>query len=81
MADSAWPAWRLACSSWLHQLVDECLFSLALLAYLDRSNISFAAQDLKNDTGIDDEAYGFGSSAFFVGCVEAPLPPSRRRRP
>ena len=32
MADSAWPVWRLACCSWLHWLVDECLRSLALLA-------------------------------------------------
>ena len=47
------------------------LFALATLAYLDRSNISFVAKDLKNDTGIDDEAYGFGVvAALFavLGC-------------
>jgi len=50
------------------------LFTLALLAYLDRSNMSFAAHDLRNDTGIGDEEYGFGSSAFFVGYATLQLP-------
>ena len=50
------------------------LFTLALLAYLDRSNISFAAHDLRNDTGIGDAEYGLGSSAFFVGYATLQLP-------
>lgn len=50
------------------------LFLLALLAYLDRSNISFAAHDLRNDTGIGDAEYGLGSSAFFVGYATLQLP-------
>ena len=50
------------------------LFTLALLAYLDRSNISFAANDLRNDTGIGDAEYGLGSSAFFVGYATLQLP-------
>ena len=50
------------------------LFMLALLAYLDRSNISFAAHDLRNDTGIGDAEYGLGSSAFFVGYATLQLP-------
>jgi hypothetical protein len=50
------------------------LFLLALLAYLDRSNISFGARQLGNATGIGDAEYGFGGSAFFVGYATLQLP-------
>ena len=50
------------------------LFALALLAYLDRANISFGARDLLADTGLGDAQYGLGGSAFFVGYATMQLP-------
>ena len=50
------------------------LFALALLAYLDRANISFGARDLLADTGLGDAQYGLGGSAFFVGYAMMQLP-------
>ena len=48
-------------------------FTLALLAYLDRANLSFSASELKKDTHIGDYEYGLGGSAFFVGYVSFQL--------
>ena len=50
------------------------LFVLALLAYLDRANLSFSASELKDDTSIDDFEYGIGGSIFFAGYVIFQLP-------
>ena len=50
------------------------LFTLALLAYLDRANIAFGARDLLADTGLGDAQYGLGGSAFFVGYATMQLP-------
>jgi ACS family tartrate transporter-like MFS transporter len=38
-----------------------------VVAYVDRVNISFAANDMQRDLGIDDAAYGFGAGLFFLG--------------
>ena len=50
------------------------LFLLALLAYLDRANLSFSASELELDTSIGDFEYGIGGSIFFVGYVAFQLP-------
>lgn len=36
-------------------------FSLAMLCSIDRSNLSFASQELNHDLGFSDETYGLGS--------------------
>ena len=50
------------------------LFVLALLAYLDRANLSFSASELQTDTSIGDFEYGIGSSIFFMGYISFQLP-------
>ena len=49
------------------------LFVLALMAYLDRANLSFSAKELEADTSIGDYEYGMGGSAFFVGYTSCQL--------
>ena len=36
-------------------------FSLAMLCAIDRSNLSFAASQLNQDLGFNDQIYGLGS--------------------
>ena len=43
------------------------LLLMYVIAFLDRSNVSFAQQEFKADFGISATAYAFGAGLFFVG--------------
>jgi ACS family tartrate transporter-like MFS transporter len=43
------------------------IFCCYVVAYVDRVNIGFAAQDLQRDLALSDWAYGFGAGLFFFG--------------
>jgi sugar phosphate permease len=43
------------------------LLLMYIIAFLDRSNVSFAQAEFKTDFGIGTAAYGFGAGLFFVG--------------
>ncbi len=43
------------------------LFTLYILAYLDRVNVGFAAVDMKHDLNLTDTVYGIGAGIFFLG--------------
>jgi ACS family tartrate transporter-like MFS transporter len=42
-------------------------FICYVIAYIDRVNISFAANDLQRSLGLDSTAYGIGAGLFFLG--------------
>jgi len=43
------------------------LFSLYVVAYLDRINVGFAALQMKGQLGFSDSVYGLGAGIFFAG--------------
>ena len=43
------------------------LFVLYMIAYVDRSNIAFAALQMKAELGFSAETIGFGAGVFFCG--------------
>ncbi len=43
------------------------IFSLYILAYLDRVNVGFAAIEMKHDLSLSDTVYGMGAGIFFLG--------------
>jgi len=50
------------------------LFSLYVVAYVDRINIGFAALQIKSFLGMGDAGYGFAAGIFFAGYVVFQLP-------
>ncbi|CDF39686.1 member of major facilitator superfamily MFS_1, containing a MFS domain [Chondrus crispus] len=42
------------------------LFIAALMCYLDRTNLSFAALDMNTDLGFSERTYGIGAGVFFT---------------
>jgi len=50
------------------------LFSLYVVAYVDRINIGFAALQIKSFLGMGDVGYGFAAGIFFAGYVVFQLP-------
>ncbi len=40
---------------------------LYFVAYLDRSNVAFAAPELRHDIGLTAASFGFGAGIFFIG--------------
>ena len=42
-------------------------FICYVVAYIDRVNVGFAAQELQRDLHLSDTAYGFGAGLFFLG--------------
>ncbi len=42
-------------------------FICYVIAYIDRVNVGFAAQELQRDLQLSDTAYGFGAGLFFLG--------------
>lgn len=40
---------------------------IAILNYLDRANIAFAALQMNKDLGFTASVYGFGAGIFFIG--------------
>ena len=47
---------------------------LYLVAYIDRSNISFAKLQMLDSLGLSEVAYGLGASLFFVGYLLFEVP-------
>jgi ACS family tartrate transporter-like MFS transporter len=43
------------------------LFSLYIVAYLDRINVGFAALQMNREIGLSQAAFGFGAGIFFLG--------------
>jgi ACS family tartrate transporter-like MFS transporter len=43
------------------------IFMCYVVAYIDRVNIGFAAEELQRDLGLSDAAYGLGGGLFFLG--------------
>lgn len=43
------------------------MFSLYILSYLDRINVSFAGLQMYTDLNMTDEDFGFGLAIFFIG--------------
>ena len=52
------------------------LFLLYVVAYLDRINVGFAALQMKDQLGFNDEVYGFGAGIFFLGYFLFQIPSS-----
>ncbi len=42
-------------------------FICYVVAYIDRVNVGFAAEELQRDLHLSDTAYGFGAGLFFLG--------------
>ena len=47
---------------------------LYLIAYIDRSNISFAKLQMLGSLGLSEVAYGLGASLFFIGYLSLEIP-------
>ena len=50
------------------------IFSLYILAYLDRVNVGFAALEMKRDLHLSNTVYGTGAGIFFLGSSLFDLP-------
>ena len=50
------------------------LLLMYIIAFLDRSNVSFAQQQFEADFGISAAAYAFGAGLFFVGYAVFEVP-------
>ncbi|MHC1753483.1 MFS transporter [Humidesulfovibrio sp.] len=62
----------------LHRKIDlrllPYLFVLYVVAYLDRVNVSFAAQGLSQSLGFSSSVFGLGAGMFFAGYVLCEVP-------
>src|SRR3954463_10045623 len=50
------------------------LLLMYVIAFLDRSNVSFAQKEFEADFGISASAYAFGAGLFFVGYAVFEVP-------
>jgi sugar phosphate permease len=50
------------------------LFTLFVIAFLDRVNVSYAALEMMHDLSFSDRVFGFGSGIFFVGYLLFEIP-------
>jgi MFS transporter, ACS family, tartrate transporter len=50
------------------------LFSLFIVAYLDRANVGFAALRMSRELGFSDSVFGFGGGIFFLGYFLLEIP-------
>jgi ACS family tartrate transporter-like MFS transporter len=50
------------------------LFTLFVIAFLDRVNVSYAALEMTHDLGFSNSVFGFGSGIFFVGYLLFEIP-------
>src|SRR3982750_1968772 len=50
------------------------LLLMYVIAFLDRSNVSFAQQEFEADFGISTASYAFGAGLFFVGYAIFEIP-------
>lgn len=53
------------------------VFTLFVLSFLDRVNLSFAALDMNRDLGFSPSVYGFGAGIFFWGYLLFEIPAAR----
>ena len=60
------PQQKLVLSKVTRRLVSFA-FICYVVAYIDRVNIGFAANELQRDLGLSDTAYGIGGGLFFLG--------------
>jgi ACS family tartrate transporter-like MFS transporter len=50
------------------------IFAGSLIAYLDRTNIAYAALTMNRDLGFSAQAYGMGAGIFFIGYILLEVP-------
>jgi MFS transporter, ACS family, tartrate transporter len=50
------------------------LWSLYLIAFLDRVNVAYAALEMSHDLGFSDQVFGMGAGIFFIGYVLLEIP-------
>jgi MFS transporter, ACS family, tartrate transporter len=50
------------------------LFTLFVIAFLDRVNVSYAALEMTHDLGFSNRVFGFGSGIFFLGYLLFEIP-------
>ncbi len=50
------------------------LFTLFVIAFLDRVNVSYAALEMTHDLSFSNRVFGFGSGIFFVGYLLFEIP-------
>jgi ACS family tartrate transporter-like MFS transporter len=50
------------------------LFTLFVIAFLDRVNVSYAALEMMHDLSFSNRVFGFGSGIFFVGYLLFEIP-------
>lgn len=50
------------------------LFTLFVIAFLDRVNVSYAALEMTHDLSFSNRVFGFGSGVFFVGYLLFEIP-------
>jgi ACS family tartrate transporter-like MFS transporter len=50
------------------------LFTLFVIAFLDRVNVSYAALEMTHDLHFSDRVFGFGSGIFFLGYLLFEIP-------
>jgi sugar phosphate permease len=58
----------------LHRRLMPVLLMMYVLAFLDRSNVSFAKTGLAANAGIGEAAFAFGASIFFLGYALLEVP-------
>src|SRR6204780_1805332 len=58
----------------LHWRLMPTLLMMYVLAFLDRSNVSFAKMGVAADGGVGETAFAFGASIFFVGYAFLEVP-------
>ena len=58
----------------LHWRLMPTLLMMYVLAFLDRSNVSFAKMGLAADAGVGETAFAFGASIFFLGYAFLEVP-------
>src|ERR1700727_821626 len=58
----------------LHWRLMPTLLMMYVLAFLDRSNVSFAKTGLQLDAGVGETAFAFGASIFFIGYALLEVP-------
>jgi MFS transporter, ACS family, tartrate transporter len=61
------PGIEAAVVSRLTRRIVPLLFLLYLIAYIDRTNLGFAALEMRKQLGFDDAVIGSAASAFFLG--------------
>jgi len=56
-----------SCVRKLNRNVLTVLFAVAMMCYIDRTNLAFASVSMTADLGFNAQVYGLGSGLFFVG--------------